>query len=254
MLKDMYDFGVPELDEALGGGLKDGSVAILEDEIGVFSDILLSYFIARGLRRGDDVIVLLTEHPVQYYVNMINILGVRADVAMEVGKLIFVDAFLSPFTVGRALHKTKFAIRNVGSLSDIRQTLQAAIQSLGETSRIRIVIDSLSQLLPPMTQSPQPAAIFLQQQHVERSERGGVLLGLVHGDGHLLHIVRSIEYIADIVLSMRFSETDKSKREVYLRVLKTNDPLLFEKLQNRMFICSYKQNRLLIHERDKIVI
>ncbi len=254
MLKNMYSFGIPELDEALGGGLEDGSVAILEDEMGVFSDILLSYFIARGLRRGDDVIVLLTEHPIQYYINMINILGVRADVAMEVGKLVFIDAFLSPFTVGRSLHRTKFAIRNVGSLSDIRQTLQAAIQSLGETNRIRIVIDSLSQFLPPMTQSPQPAAIFLQQQHVERNERGGVLLGLVHGDGHSLHIVRSIEYIADIVLRMRFSETDKNKKEIYLQVLKTNDPLLFEKLQHKMFICSYKQNRLLIHEKDKIVI
>jgi len=254
VLKNMYSFGIPELDEALGGGLEDGSVAILEDEMGVFSDILLSYFIARGLRRGDDVIVLLTEHPIQYYINMINILGVRADVAMEVGKLVFIDAFLSPFTVGRSLHRTKFAIRNVGSLSDIRQTLQAAIQSLGETNRIRIVIDSLSQFLPPMTQSPQPAAIFLQQQHVERNERGGVLLGLVHGDGHSLHIVRSIEYIADIVLRMRFSETDKNKKEIYLQVLKTNDPLLFEKLQHKMFICSYKQNRLLIHEKDKIVI
>jgi len=254
VLKNMYSFGIPELDEALGGGLEDGSVAILEDEMGVFSDILLSYFIARGLRRGDDVIVLLTEHPIQYYINMINILGVRADVAMEVGKLVFIDAFLSPFTVSRSLHRTKFAIRNVGSLSDIRQTLQAAIQSLGETNRIRIVIDSLSQFLPPMTQSPQPAAIFLQQQHVERNERGGVLLGLVHGDGHSLHIVRSIEYIADIVLRMRFSEADKSKKEIYLQVLKTNDPLLFEKLQHKMFICSYKQNRLLIHEKDKIVI
>jgi len=181
----MYSFGIPELDEALGGGLEDGSVAILEDEMGVFSDILLSYFIARGLRRGDDVIVLLTEHPIQYYINMINILGVRADVAMEVGKLVFIDAFLSPFTVSRSLHRTKFAIRNVGSLSDIRQTLQAAIQSLGETNRIRIVIDSLSQFLPPMTQSPQPAAIFLQQQHVERNERGGVLLQYFYSNNML---------------------------------------------------------------------
>ena len=45
-------FGLPILDAAFGGGIPRGSVILIEDEIGVESDLITLNFLTEGLRGG----------------------------------------------------------------------------------------------------------------------------------------------------------------------------------------------------------
>ncbi|MHA1595898.1 MAG: RAD55 family ATPase [Candidatus Baldrarchaeia archaeon] len=253
-MKEVYKFGIPALDEALGGGYVDGSIVLVEDEMGIPSEVLLAHFIVQGLRSGDDIIVLLSEHPISYYIALINLLGFNAEMAIKMGRLVFIDAMLNPFVAGKRVpYYSKYAVRNVGSISEVRQALQSAIQELKEPQKLRIVIDSLSQFLPPLVQNPQQVVIFLQQQMVERKERGGVFMALLHRDCHEPQIIKSVEYIVDSVISLERVKTEAGKpAEIILRFLKHDDLVLFEKLQNQSFIYKFEGGKLAVYEMGKI--
>lgn len=253
-MREVYKFGIPALDEALGGGYADGSIVLIEDEMGIPSEVLLAHFIVQGLHSKDHIIVLLSEHPISYYTTLINLLGFNAEMAMEMGRLIFIDAMLNPFIAGKRIpYYSKYAVRNIGSISEARQALQSAIQELKEPQRLRIVIDSLSQFLPPLVQSPQPVVIFLQQQMVERKERGGVFMALLHRDCHDPQIIKSVEYIVDSVISLERTRAEPGKpSDIILRFLKHDDLVLFEKLQNQTFVYKFENGRLSVYEMGKI--
>ena len=61
-MEERAKFGIPLLDDALGGGVPRGSIILVEDEVGINSEHVLVQFLSEGLRTGEYGYILSTEH------------------------------------------------------------------------------------------------------------------------------------------------------------------------------------------------
>ncbi|MHA1557420.1 MAG: RAD55 family ATPase [Candidatus Heimdallarchaeota archaeon] len=106
-------FGLPILDAAFGGGIPRGSVILVEDEIGVESDLITLNFLTEGLRGGETGWVMSTEHPFKYYADNLRSLGVNADILLETERMVYIDAFSNPYGYSDMRSQFKNVVNNL---------------------------------------------------------------------------------------------------------------------------------------------
>ncbi|MHA2365058.1 MAG: RAD55 family ATPase [Candidatus Hodarchaeales archaeon] len=209
-------FGIPVLDESIGGGLPRGSIILVEDEVGVNSDPLLIQFLAEGLASGEYGYIMGTEHLYDHYRQLLIPFGID-EIVVETRRLVHLDAFTSPFGGGKERRAMVRGPTNViNDLFSPRETCDKIMQALlhVRSAPVRGVIDSLSTLMSVSDNLRAPFAFFQHKIALDKKNRH-VTLYTVHSDVHDHSAVKALEHYCDAVFKIY-----KVENQSYLKVIK----------------------------------
>ncbi|MFW9778807.1 MAG: RAD55 family ATPase [Candidatus Heimdallarchaeota archaeon] len=213
-LEDRAKFGIPLLDDALGGGVPRGSIILIEDEVGINTEHILVQFLSEGLRTGEYGYILSTEHLFSHYSPLFVPYNI-SEVTFETKRLVFLDAFSNPFGYSEGRPMTTAAENVVRDITQPRHVTDQIRRSLLHVRNqpVRGVLDSLTTILLVSDTLKAPMA-FLQHKIATDKEMGIVSLFTLHTDVHDAQIVKAIEHYCDGVLRLRnvipSDETDVS--------------------------------------------
>jgi len=193
-------FGSPVLDEALGGGIPRGYVLLLEEDTGLSSDVLVTFFIAGGLQNEENVFVLNTDYSMTSIKGLLKSQGIEASQYIEDGRLAIINSFGIDESTSE---KTYATIHNV---SDIRE-IHSAVKDYSEKNksppgRFRGVVDSLSTIIIS-AEDPKSIYAFVRGQVILQKRCGGILLLTLHSKAHSNRLVAALEHIVDGVIELR---------------------------------------------------
>lgn len=205
-------FGIPILDETLGGGIPRGSVLLVEDEVGVDAEALLIQFIAEGISAGEYSYVLSTEHLYSHYRNLLIPFGID-EIVVETKRLVFIDAFSNPFGQ-RDIHATSNE-NIIQDLSQPRLVTDKIRQSLLHVrdQNIRGIIDTLSTILVISDNLKSPLS-FLQHKIANDKQSDQVTIFTLHSDCHKETTIKLIEHYVDGVIKLYKDEEGKDILEI----------------------------------------
>ena len=193
-------FGLPTLDEALGGGIPRGSVILVEDEIGAEADPFLMQFLTQGLKSGDYTYILSTEHSFDFFETILSTQQVNPRILYETGRLQFIDAFTNPY--GYSDVKTTFthSIRNLNQPREVNDAIRRALLSVQQQKlATRGVLDSLSSIIHA-TEKESVVFSLIHSRLAANKATGDVTLVTLHRDAHEGRFVRALEHIVDGVI------------------------------------------------------
>lgn len=228
-------FGLPTLDEVLGGGIPRGQTWLIEDEIGSDYDPLILSFLANGLQSMDYIYLLSTEHTFNYYKKQFQNFGRNPAMEMKTGRLKFIDGFSGNYQVGLTSgsggggfgtggYSGVGGVAEMGSLDqddsegievlqDItqpREINEAIRRSLlhvqeGPTTGIRGAAISLSSIIHA-SENVKDIFQFVQNRRAMDTGKNSTTLLTIHSDAHDPLLIRAIEHQVDGVLRITRQE------------------------------------------------
>jgi KaiC/GvpD/RAD55 family RecA-like ATPase len=193
------DFGLPVLDEALGGGIPRGYVLLLEEDAGLSEDVLVTFFIARGLQNGESVFILNTDYPISTIKNLMSAQGIDATKYMDSGKLAFMNSFGDDEPTSE---KTYATIHNVSDIREIHNYVKDYSEKNKSPAEFRGIIDSLSTIILSLD-DPKSIFAFVRSQVILQKKCGGIILLTVHSKAHSARLVAALEHLVDGVIELR---------------------------------------------------
>jgi len=212
--KEYVNSESPALDELLGGGLKRGTTCLLEELGGEdrgISGFLGISFIQRGLRQGEPAILLLTEHTVEEYRELLK--GLEIDLHKYSDKLIYMDA-LSSLCLGESVKET--TLPDVVRLTNVRYTAkfyEEFRRTVRELDQPRIYVDSLSVLVNAMESEQTAWQFWLSLLPLIRHRRLTVISSF-YPEMHSPRFVQSIERISDTIIRFTSSPPRPNRKPV----------------------------------------
>ena len=146
-MEDRAKFGIPLLDDALGGGVPRGTIILVEDEVGINTEHILTQFLSEGLRTGEYGYILSTEHLFAHYSPLFVPYSI-SEVTFETKRLIFLDAFSNPFgySEGRPSTGGENVIRDITQPRHVTDQIRRSLLHV-RSQPIRGVLDSLTTIL-----------------------------------------------------------------------------------------------------------
>lgn len=212
-------FGIPILDEELGGGYSRGSTILVEDEVGIDANPLLVQFLSEGLANGEYGYILSTEHLYDTYRQLLIPFGID-EIVVETKRLIFLDGFSTPFGSDKpGAISTRGPQNLIKDILQPRMVIDTIRQSLMHvrTPNIRGVFDSISSVIL-MADNSLKASISLLSQIVanNKAARNNTIF-TIHSDAHSKETVKALEHYLDGVLKLTFS----SDGQPILRIIKS---------------------------------
>lgn len=213
-------FGIPVLDESLGGGLARGAIILIEDEVGVNSAPFLIQFLSEGLQSGEYAYILGTEHMYDYYRQLLIPFGIE-EIVVEMKRLVYLDAFTTPFG-GKDIGGVRSDANTVKDLLQPRHVTdvinQATLHVRGEN--VRGVFDSLTTVLMISDDLKAPLSLF-HNKIANDKKAGNVTAFTVHRDVHDPKVVHLLEHYADAVFRItREQRADDPAPTDYMEVVK----------------------------------
>ncbi|MHA1303677.1 MAG: RAD55 family ATPase [Candidatus Heimdallarchaeaceae archaeon] len=210
--KNLLSFGIPSLDEILGGGVPTGSNVLIEDEIGAEADPFILQFLAEGLKSGEYGYIMATEHPYAYYSEMLNGIGVNPDMLKATGRLKYIDAFSNPFGYTDLRSEHDHAVRNLSQPRELNEIIRRAFLHVRDQDVIkRGVINSLSSIIYACDESKKMIFSFLQNRLASNKIDGSVTVFSLHFDAHPPLLVRAIEHISDVTIRVTKNYTKEER-------------------------------------------
>ncbi len=212
--KKLLSFGIPSLDEILGGGIPSGSNILIEDEIGAEADPFILQFLAEGLKTGEYGYIMATEHPYDYYSEMLNGIGVNLDMLKATGRLKYIDAFSNPFGYTDLRSSHDLVVKNISQPRELNEIIRRAFLHISNQNVIkRGVVSSLSSIIYACDDSKKMIFSFLQNRLASNKIDGSVTIFSLHYDAHEPLLVRAIEHISDVTIRVSKAFT-KEKRPI----------------------------------------
>ena len=204
-------FGLPSLDEAIGGGLPRGSTFLVEQTIGAEADPFILSFLANGLQSMDYTYLLSTEQTFDYYKRIFQGFGRNPEMELRTGRLRFIDAFSGSFQAGlssilASTDAESSGIERIADITDPREVNEAIRRSLlhvqkGPTVGIRGAVMSLSSIIHTVGDNKQVFAFLQNRRAMDKLENSTTLISL-NADSHDPTFVRAIEHMVDGILSI----------------------------------------------------
>lgn len=235
-MEDRAKFGIPLLDDALGGGVPRGSIILVEDEVGINTEHILVQFLSEGLRTGEYGYILSTEHLFSHYSPLFVPYNI-SEVTFETKRLVFLDAFSNPFgySEGRPSAAGENIIRDITQPRAVTDQIRRSLLHV-RSQPVRGVLDSLTTILLVSDTLKAPMA-FLQHKIATDKEMGIVSILTLHKDVHEMRIIQAVEHYCDVVirLTKRILEDKEPTQEEQLQILKVPGMALME-LENTDFI------------------
>ena len=224
--KKLFTFGIPTLDEILGGGVLAGSNVLIEDEIGAEADPFVLQFLAEGLKAGEYGYIFSTEHPYEYYNEMMNGIGVNPDMLEATGRLKFIDAFSNPFGYTDLRTEHEHAIHNLSQPREINETIRRSFLHVQNQQVLkRGIVVSLSSLIYAADDSKKIIFSFLQNRLAANKKEGAVTVFTLHQDAHDPILVRAIEHNCDVTIRVTKSRTKADRPITEVRVINVKGKL-----------------------------
>ncbi len=215
----LVTFGIPELDQSLGGGIQRGAVFIVEDRLGADAQPFLTQFIVQGLKTMDYVYVLNTDMPYEYYEEYFKLNGVNPDMHVRTGRLKFVDAFSNPSGYESRIQEFSEPLRDISSPRDANEAIRRAmLHTRNQKVGVRGAVISLSSIINA-AESPRHVHSFVRQRLAADHYEGWTSLLQVHTDAHDPVFIRSIEHLVDGVLRVDQTKTEDGRHAVSVQVL-----------------------------------
>ncbi|MCH8908151.1 MAG: hypothetical protein IH840_13765 [Candidatus Heimdallarchaeota archaeon] len=240
---NLCKFGLPNLDEALGGGLARGATFIVEQTIGADSDPFVLSFLANGLQSMDYTYLLSTEQTFDHYKSIFQGFGRNPDMELRTGRLRFIDAFSGSFQAGLSSVVSTIDADNVGierlpDITDPREVNEAIRRSLlhvtkGPTVGIRGAVMSLSSIINTVGDNKQVFTFLQNRRAMDKLENSTTLIAL-NEDAHDPRFIRAIEHMADGILSVtRVDDPAHAEpvQQVEIKMIKGRAELAGRKIQ-----------------------
>lgn len=207
-MDDRAKFGIPLLDDAMGGGVPRGSIILVEDEVGINTEHILVQFLSEGLRTGEYGYILSTEHLFSYYSPLFVPYNI-SEVTFETKRLVFLDAFSNPFgySEGRPSTAGENIIRDITQPRQVTDQIRRALLHV-RSQPIRGVLDSLTTILLVSDTLKAPMA-FLQHKIATDKEMGIVSILTLHRDVHNPQIIQAVEHYCDGVLRLKKESSEE---------------------------------------------
>jgi len=233
-MEDRAKFGIPLLDDALGGGVPRGSIILVEDEVGINTEHILIQFLSEGLRTGEYGYILSTEHLFTHYSPLFVPYNI-SEVTFETKRLVFLDAFSNPFgySEGRPSTAGENVIRDITQPRLVTDQIRRSLLHV-RSQPIRGVLDSLTTILL-VSATLKPPMAFLQHKIATDKEMGIVSILTLHQDVHDANIVRAVEHYCDGVLKISQKSLEDNEQAEVLQIRKVPGMTLSE-LENTDFI------------------
>lgn len=204
-------FGLPSLDDAIGGGLPRGSTFLVEQTIGAEADPFILSFLANGLQSMDYTYLLSTEQTFDYYKRIFQGFGRNPEMELRTGRLRFIDAFSGSFQAGLSsimatTELDQTGIERIADITDPREINESIRRSLlhvqkGPTVGIRGAVASLSSIINTVGDNKQVFGFLQSRRAMDKLEGSTTLLSL-NADSHDPILVRAIEHMVDGILSV----------------------------------------------------
>lgn len=233
-MEDRAKFGIPLLDDALGGGVPRGSIILVEDEVGINTDHILIQFLSEGLRTGEYGYILSTEHLFTHYSPLFVPYNI-SEVTFETKRLVFLDAFSNPFgySEGRPSTAGENVIRDITQPRLVTDQIRRSLLHV-RSQPVRGVLDSLTTILL-VSDTLKPPMAFLQHKIATDKEMGIVSILTLHQDVHDANIVRAVEHYCDGVLKIS-KRTLEDKEQVEMLQIRKVPGMTLSELENTDFI------------------
>ena len=210
-------FGIPILDQTLGGGLSRGATILLEDEVGVDSKPILINFLAEGLTLGEYGYILSTEHLYDTYRQLLIPFGVD-EIVVETKRLVFLDGFSQPFGSDKpgvvSSRGPQNMIRDISSSISVADQIRQSLLHVRERN-IRGVFDSLSSVILVSENYKAPISLLSQIIANNKANQHNNIF-TIHADVHEQYIIKALEHYADGVLKL----TCNNEGQPILRIVK----------------------------------
>ncbi len=207
----LVTFGIPQLDQSLGGGIERGSVFVIEDTLAADAQPFVSQFLVQGLKTTDYVYVMNTDLPYEYYEENFKRLGVNPDMHVRTGRLKFVDAFSNPYGYEAKIAEYSEPLRDISSSRDANEAIRRAmLHTRGQNIGVRGAVLTMSSIIHA-AESIRHVFSFVRQRLAADHYEKWVSLLLIHADAHDPMLIRSIEHLVDGVL--RVSQTKRETGE-----------------------------------------
>jgi circadian clock protein KaiC len=197
-------FGVPELDEMLGGGIPEGDSVLIAGASGTGKSVLATQFIAEGTRQGEPGIIAVFEERPEAYSERADSLGLDLETPQADGKLVIL--YLRPLDL---------------SVDETMHSILDAVQRIGAK---RLVIDSLAGF--EMALSPGFRADFresLYRMIFALTGIGVTILSTVEVDESFTEFpfsTYSISFLTDDIIRLRYVSVEGQLRKIMV-VIKT---------------------------------
>ncbi len=233
-IEDRAKFGIPLLDDALGGGVPRGSIILVEDEVGINTEHILIQFLSEGLRTGEYGYILSTEHLFTHYSPLFVPYNI-SEVTFETKRLVFLDAFSNPFgySEGRPTASGENVIRDITQPRLVTDQIRRSLLHV-RSQPVRGVLDSLTTILL-VSDTLKPPMAFLQHKIATDKDMGIVSILTLHQDVHDGNIVKAVEHYCDGVLRLTHKILEDKEQAELLQIRKVPGMALTE-LENTDFI------------------
>ncbi|MEE9409718.1 MAG: RAD55 family ATPase [Candidatus Heimdallarchaeota archaeon] len=240
--KKMFSFGIPTLDEILGGGVPAGSNVLIEDEIGAEADPFVLQFLAEGLKAGEYGYIFSTEHPYDYYNEMMTGIGVNPEMLEATGRLKFIDAFSNPFGYTDFKTEHQHTVLNLGQPREINETIRRSFLHVQNQQVLkRGIVLSLSSIIYASEESKKIIFSFLQNRLAANKREGAVTVFTLHQDAHDPILVRAIEHNCDVTIRVAKSKAKAERPTTEVKVINvkgkpelTGEPIQFEFISGKI--------------------
>jgi circadian clock protein KaiC len=190
--------GIPELDQMMGGGLREGDSLLVAGPSGTGKSALATQFIAAGLREGEPAVMALFEERPKGYVDRAESFGLQLKTPEDKKKL--ETLYLRPLDL---------------SVDEITQEILDAVQRVGAK---RLVIDSLvgfEMALAPGFREDFRESLY--RMIVALTGAGVTILTTVEVEDSFTALQFShyaISFLTDDIVRMRYVEIDGQLRKV----------------------------------------
>ncbi|MHA1223762.1 MAG: RAD55 family ATPase [Candidatus Heimdallarchaeaceae archaeon] len=240
--KKLFSFGIPSLDEILGGGIPAGANVLIEDEIGAEADPFILHFLAEGLKAGEYGYIFSTEHPYEYYKEMMTGIGVNTEMLEATGRLKFIDAFSNPFGYTDVKSSHQNTVHNLSQPREINETIRRSFLHVQNQQILkRGIFVSLSSIIYAADESKKIIFSFLQNRLAANKREGAVTLFALHHDAHDPILVRAIEHNCDVTLRITKSSMKAERPITEARVINVKgkpelagEPIKFEFISGKI--------------------
>jgi KaiC/GvpD/RAD55 family RecA-like ATPase len=204
-------FGLPVLDDAIGGGIPRGHLVLLEEETGLSSDVLVSLFVAGGLTSEENVFVLNTDYTASTIRDILSGQGIDVTGFENSGRLAFINAFGAEEPLAE---KAYAVIHNIADIREIHNVVKNYSERMQPPTKYRGVIDSLSTIILSSGDA-RSAFNFVRNQVISLKKSGGIVLMTVHKKAHSNRLIASLEHVVDGVIELRKEQYYRDWRSIF---------------------------------------
>jgi circadian clock protein KaiC len=191
-------FGIPELDQMLGGGIPAGDAVVIAGPTGTGKTAFATRFVAEGAARGEAAVILVFEERPPEYMDRARTLGLDLGAMVEAGRAEVLYLRPLDLSVDETLHEIRCALERTGAKRLVIDSLSGFELALAPTFR-EDFRESLYRLVTAVTASGVTVLMTVET---------------MASSGDLRLLPGQVSFLADDILMQRYVELDGELRTV----------------------------------------